>query len=943
MKMRMLFTAFALICAGLVSAQTMFTALPVDKDVRTGKLDNGLTYYIRYNKYPEKQADFYIAQKVGSIQEEEEQRGLAHFLEHMCFNGTTNFPGNSLITYLESIGVKFGENLNAYTAIDETVYNINNVPTTNTASLDSCLLILHDWSNSLLLKDEEIDKERSVIHEEWRMRSSASLRMYERALPLLIPNNRYGNRLPIGLMSVVDNFKPEVLRAYYHKWYRPDLQGIIVVGDIDVDRMEQKIKEIFSPIRMPANPAPREYVQVADNDEPIVVCEKDKEQTMTVVQAMFKHDVFPDSLKNTPYYYYDSYLRNMGIAMINQRFAEMANKPEATFLAIQCSDDDFIVAKTKDAFTVSVVPKEGKLAESMRTAFAEVYRADRYGFTETEFERIRTSILSSLESAYQNKDKRNNSDFTSAYVNTFLYNEPMMSFDDEYVLIKSLVSKITLEEVNKMFSSLVLDTDKNLVVYATCPDKEGVSMPEAGQLLDLIREGRNTDLGAYVDNVKNEPLISQLPQAGSIKKERSSKFGFTEWTLSNGVRVVFRKTDFKENEILMSAYSLGGSGLYGNEEIINLSLFDDLIAASGLGNFTRIELGKALTGKHVRLSPVLSSRSEGFTGSSTPRDLRTLFELVYLSFQKPYRDDESVHTTLAQYREVLKNKDLKPMSAFGDSVSVALYGNNPRLHFLTAGDMDKVSYDRILEIYQERFQDASDFTFVFCGNFDTDSLRLYTEQYLAALPSLSRKEKPQDTKMYKREGVYTNEYSKKMEVAQCQAVRIWHGKLKNTLHNNIAMSVLGQILDIRYIATIREDIGAAYSVSTSGGMNYNSADQSEYALQVFAPLKPEMCDTALMVMTKELETIADGGVNQEDLNKIKEYMLKTADEAERLNGAWLNRINNYLRRGMDSYTDYKKVISSMSTKDLQKLARKILKDNNCITVVILPETEESDN
>lgn len=941
--MKTLLTAFALICAGLVSAQNMFTALPVDKDVRTGKLDNGLTYYIRYNKYPEKQADFYIAQKVGSIQEEEEQRGLAHFLEHMCFNGTVNFPGNSLITYLESIGVKFGENLNAYTAIDETVYNINNVPTTREASLDSCLLILHDWSNALLLENDEIDKERSVIHEEWRMRSSASMRMYERALPLLIPDNRYGNRLPIGLMSVVDNFKPEALRAYYHKWYRPDLQGIIVVGDVDVDRMEQKIKEIFSPIKMPENPAPRQYVQIADNDQPIIVCEKDKEQTMTVVQAMFKHEVFPDSLKNTPFYYYDSYLRNMGVAMLNQRFAEMANKPEATFLTVQCSDGDFIVSKTKGAFDVAVVPKEGKLDEALRTAFAEVYRADRYGFTETEMERVRTSILNSLESAYQNKDKRMNSDFTSEYVNVFLYHEPMMSFEDEYTLAKELVSKITLEEVNKKFSSLILDSDSNLVVYATCPDKEGTSLPDPDHLLALIHEGRVTDLGTYVDNVKNEPLIPSLPQPGKIEKERTSKFGFTEWTLSNGVHVLFRKTDFKENEILMSAYSPGGSGLYGNDEIVNLSLFDDLIASSGLGNFTRIELGKALTGKHVSLSPLLASRSEGFSGSSTPKDLRTLFELVYLSFQKPYRDEESVHSTLTQYREILKNKELKPMSSFGDSVSVALYGNNPRLHFLKVEDLDKVSYDRILDIYQDRFRDASDFTFVFCGNFDTDSLRLYTEQYLAVLPSIRRKEKPQDTKMYKRQGVYQNEYTKKMEVAQCQAVRIWHGGLKNTLHNNIAMSVLGQILDIRYIATIREDIGAAYSVSASGGMSYNSADRPEYALQVFAPLKPELCDTALIVMTRELEAIAKNGVDEENLNKIKEYMLKTADEAERLNGAWINRINTYKRRGMDVYTDYKKEITKMCSDDLKKLARKILKDNNCVTVVILPEVETAQN
>ena len=396
MNFRKLFTAFALVCAGVSPAQTVSAPLTLDPAVRYGVLENGLTYYIRQNNYPEDQVEFYIAQKVGSMQEEEEQRGLAHFLEHMCFNGTEHFPGNSLVKYLERIGVKFGENLNAYTSIDETVYNISSVPVAQPGAIDSCLLILHDWSNALLLENEEIDKERKVIHEEWRMSSSASKRMFERALPVLIPDSRYGLRMPIGLMSVVDNFDPNVLRAYYHRWYRPDLQGIIVVGDINVDEMEQKIKKTFGHIKKAVNPAPRVYMPVADNTKPISVSEQDPEQTLTVVQVMFKHGVWPDSLKNNVAYFLNKVQGSMALSIMNERLADLTTKADVPFAGANCGDGNFLVAKTKGAFDVTIVPKDGMLDDAVKQVMAEIYRADRYGFTETELERVRANFISSL-------------------------------------------------------------------------------------------------------------------------------------------------------------------------------------------------------------------------------------------------------------------------------------------------------------------------------------------------------------------------------------------------------------------------------------------------------------------------------------------------------------------------------------------------------------------
>ncbi len=918
--------------------QAMMQQLPTDAATRIGQLPNGLTYYIRHNEYPKGQANFYIAQKVGSVLEEEDQRGLAHFLEHMCFNGTQNFPENQVIKYLESIGVKFGQQLNAYTSIDETVYNINNVPTAREATVDSVLLILHDWSHNLTLDPKEIDKERGVIHEEWRMRSSATLRIYERQLPKLMSNARPGNRLPIGTMEVVDNFKPEALRAYYEKWYRPDLQAIIVVGDLDVDRTEAQIKKLFEPIKMPENAAVREYFGVPDNAEPIVVTDKDKEQASTSISIMMKHEqAIPDEMKNSVMGMATSISMAMAQTMLNNRLAEMTDDPATPFLRASVYDGNFILAKKAYAFNIDIVPKEGMTDEAMKTVMAEVYRAVKFGFNPSELSRVRAEYLSQMESTYQNRDKRETSSFINECVQHFLEKEPMPGIELEYQLYTNLLPQLPIEMVNQVLPQLVSMTDSNLVVLAMNPDKEGYVQPTEQQLLANIHAAQQMELTPYVDNVKNEPLIASLPTPGSVVKTSDAKFGFKEMVLSNGVKVYMKKTDFKDNEIIMSAYSKGGIGRYPLEDRYTLALLGNYINASGLGNFTSTELSKALAGVQASVNPSLTELSEGLSGNCVPKDIRTLFELTYLHFQPLYRDEANVQSSLNSLRQRLHNRHVSPMTALQDTLQYALYGHNPRLVILEEEDVDKASYDRALEIYADRFADASDFSFYFIGNINEDSIRVYSEQYLATLPVVKRNDKQIENGLDMVPGIRENRFRQKQEQPQCYAVVMAFNKAKNERVQKLAANFLGQVLSTRYLETIREEMGAAYSVQAAAGVGRASLKDYRATLQVVLPVKPEMCDTSLVVVDEVLKDLIKNGVKDEELNKIKEHELKNLDEAERLNGAWLGWFRTYMEDGIDSYTNMKETIQNINSKDLQKMARQILKGKNKITVVMMPE------
>ena len=923
----------ALLMPAKVSAQGM--NLPVDTAVRVGKLANGLTYYIRHNSLPEGRAHFYIAQRVGSVQEDESQRGLAHFLEHMCFNGTDHFEGNDLIKYCESIGVKFGVNLNAYTSTDETVYNIDDVPVGRESTVDSCLLILRDWAGGLTLDPAEIDKERGVIHEEWRLRSSATQRIYERNLETLYPGSRYGKRMPIGLMSVIDNFKPEALRAYYKKWYRPDLQGIVVVGDIDPDKVEASIARIFGPLPMPSGAARYETYPVPDNDQPIYVVDKDKEVSQISFDVFFKSEAFPDSMKGSIAYAGLSYLQDAACGMLNARFNELSTKPGCPYLGAFVRYTDYLISKTKAAVELIVVPKPGQDTAALRSAVEEVMRARRFGFTDTEYGRMRDELMSQLEELYTNRTKQYNSFYTQQYVRHFLDNEPIPSVADEFTLMKRMTPMLPVGAVNELFAQLVAHTDTNFVFIATYPEAENVRIPTADAFKAAVSAAAAAPLTAYVDSVNNDPLVASLPKPGKIVSETPSVHGYTCWTLSNGARVFYRQTDFNDSEVLLAAVSKGGSSKVDDKDLANLKFFDDAMSSTGVGSFTATELMKKLAGKQVSVSPVLGYLTDNLQGSATPKDLRTLFELIYLRFQGPANDPDGFNNAVAYKRSELENADKNPQLAWSDSLNATLNGHNPRQMRLTLADLDKVTYEGIKQIYRERYASAGDFDFFFTGAFNPDSLRTFTEQYVASLPGVKKRETWVDRKQYPVTGVHDNRFTRKMETPQSFIGQIWSGKQELTLKNNLVAQTLGQVLTARYLESIREKGGMAYTVQAMGGINRTVDDR--YTLLIVCPVKPEKADSALLLMQQDLDDIVRNGVTDAELDKVKKYELKTYDDSQRLNAYWQNAAKETVEWDNDPVTGFKDAVNAITPADVQAFVRDVvLRQGNCVTVTMLP-------
>jgi len=923
---------FIAVCA---TAQQM-PQLPVDKDVRIGKLDNGLTYYIRYNNWPENRAEFYIAQKVGSIQENEDQRGLAHFLEHMCFNGTQNFPGNEVMRYCESIGVQFGVDLNASTGFERTIYNISNVPTARESAQDSCLLILHDWSDGLLLDPEEIDKERGVIHEEWRLRTSAQSRMLERCLPKLYPGSKYGHRYPIGLMEVVDNFKPQTLRDYYEKWYRPDNQAIIVVGDVNVDRIEAKIKEMFGSVKMPENPAPVVDEVVPDNDTPIFVVEKDKEQKTNGINLIFKHDAFPDSLKNTVAFILTNYMKGRAMDMLNGRLEELSQQPDCPFVSASAYEGNYIFSKTKEAFEIDVDPKDGKLEAALTAAFKEARRAAEFGFTATEFQRSKSDYESYLEKSYSNKDKRTNAQFVNEYVNNFTMKTPITSIDDHYTLMKQIMPAIPLDLVNQYMKELVPASDTNLVVITMLSEKEGNVYPTEASLKKAVDAARAEKLTAYVDNVKDEPLMTTLPKRGAIlETKKSDKFDYQTLLLSNGVKVVLKKTDYKKDQVLLSGSSEGGSSLYTEKDIPNLSMFNQAINASGLGNFSSTELRKALAGKIASASISLGERKQSVSGSSTPTDMETMFQLIYLYFTKIQKDQKSFDNLMNTMELQLKNKASDPMQVFQDSVITTVQNHNKWATPIELKDLKKVNYDRILQIAKERFSYADGYTFTIIGNFEEDSIRPLIETYLASLPvngNVKKSRKVVDI----AKGNVRNSFKQKMETPQAFSVMLWTNKdMEYNLENIVKADMAGQILNMIYLKKIREEASAAYSCGAQGQFERDEFDKLAQ-IQAICPMKPEMADVALKIMSEEVPALAKS-CDADMLTKVKEYMLKSFDDATQTNSYWKSILDNIRMFNVDLHTNFKKVVEAQTPESICQFMQEFLKPGNKIEVTIMPK------
>lgn len=933
----LLAVAFVL-CAGFqqaVAQQMQFPPLPVDKNVRIGQLDNGLTYYIRHNKLPENRAEFYIAQKVGSILEEPQQRGLAHFLEHMAFNGTKNFPGDDkglgVIPWCETVGIKFGTNLNAYTSIDETVYNISNAPIDRTGVLDSCLLILHDWSNYILLKDDEIDKERGVIREEWRSRNSGMLRVYTDLLPTIYQGDKYADCMPIGSIDVINNFPYKDIRDYYHKWYRPDLQGIVIVGDIDVDTVEAKLKAVFADVQKPVNPAERTYYPVTDNKEPIVAIGTDKEVDDPSIEIYFKQDATPDSEKNNVGYLASQYMTSMISSMLNARLSELVQSANPPFTRASSYYSDFFVAKTKEAFALSASSKADGIETALKTLLQETERARRFGFTESEYARARANYLQSLESAYNEREKTKHGSYVREYVQNFLNGEPIPGIEAEYAMMNQLAPNIPLQAMNMVMQQLV--PDSNQVVIIAGPAKEGLKYPTKEEVINLLKSMKDLDLQAYVDKVSDEPLMKEAPKGGKIISEKEGDiYGSTKLVLSNGVTVYVKKTDFKADEIRMKGTSLGGKSIFPDKDALNFAVMDNVIAVGGLGNFSQVDLTKVLAGKKVSVNAGLGATTENVFGTCSPKDFETMMQLTYLTFTTPRKDAEAFESFKNRMKAQLESAQANPLSSINDSLQKAMYNNHPRVVMMKPEMVDQIDYDRILEMYNDRFKDASDFTFYFVGNIDLETAKPLIAEYLGALPAINRKETFKDTKMSIRKGVYKNEYAKEQQTPTATIVFLYSGKAPYTLKNDILLSFATQVLDMVYTEEVREKEGGTYGVNCFGDLQKYPKEQ--LLLQIVFQTDPAKKDKLAGIVVDELKKLAAEGPSDVHLQKVKEYMLKKYADNQKENGYWMNNLNDYFYYGMDMTEGYTDIVNSITAKDIQKFVSDLLKQGNEIEVTM---------
>ena len=914
--------------------------LPKDPTIRTGKLKNGMTYYIRHNAKEAGLADFYIAQRVGSILEEPRQRGLAHFLEHMAFNGTKNFPGKGkrlgIVPWCETIGVKFGANLNAYTSIDQTVYHIGSAPLKREGIIDSCLLVLHDWSHYLLLEDQEIDKERGVIHEEWRTRRAgmAVQRLQEQAMPKVYKGTKYEDCLPIGSMDIVDNFAYQDLRDYYHKWYRPDLQAIIVVGDIDVDKMEKKIKKTFSSIPMPKGAAKRIYYTVDDNEKMIIDIEKDKEQPIALCHIYQKREATPDSEKNTEKYLRDGYIDALISAMLNDRLAELRQLPVPPFQSATSRASQFFLSRTKDAFSLSISCKQDNILGGIVSAVAAAERARQHGFTQTELDRAKKLRLNAAERRANMQSDYRNSHYVNVCVDNFLEGEPLLSVDYKLEIAKKLDREVTLADLNAAVKELI--TDKNQVVVMYAPDKEGFEIPTEKQLEQIILAAQQQDYAPYEEAELAESLISSMPKAGTIVSEQPWRHGFTELTLSNGMKVYTKKTDYEADAVSLRMQADGGTSLYGDEDIPNFALISSGITEAGIGTFDAVTLRKMLTGKSVRVSPSVGSKGQSISGSASLKDMEVMFQLAYLYFTQPRKDTAAFASLMSRQRAFLANRNASPKVDYNDSIRAILYGHHPRMEPVVQQTLDKVSYDRILEIYKERFSDAANFKTVIIGNFDEQELRRLLCQYLAPLPATNKHEQTNYSRIPQIVGGEKLVKFSKPQATPLANVSIFlTADVPFTPQSDLELDFLRRCLSIAYTDSVREEKGGTYGVSVA--FDLDKDDHPNTTLKISYNADPNRYEELNPIVYQQLKNIAENGPAASSMQKVKEYLIKQYAQVAITNDYWSYIIWHELDDDADFDRDYCQMVEQMTPAAVQRMARQLLDAKRCIEVTMLSE------
>ena len=932
--MKKLILSTLVLALSLVATAQQPQLLPIDSAVRVGKLDNGLTYYIRHNEYPKNRAEFHIAQAVGATMEEDHQNGLAHFLEHMAFNGTEHFKGKGIIEYFESIGVNFGGNINAYTSLDETVYRLSEVPTTRQGIIDSALLVMHDWACGLSLLEEEIDNERGVIREEWRTGAQAARRMWKALNPLKYPGSQYAKRDVIGDTAVINNFTYDALRDYYKKWYGPDNQAIIVVGDIDVDQIEQKIKALWADVPARENRGERPLHTVADNEQPIVAIVRDKEAQYTRIEMEFKKQQLPQQFRCTDMAYIQDLAHELVCDMFNNRLAELCMKPEATFVGAGSYYGELV--KQKDAFTAVYIAKQGQEIAAYKDLLTQLEKLRRYGFTNAELDRVKKETLSAYEKSYNERSTVRNIAYAQEYIRHYLSSEPIPGIEWEYQMVQQILPMLGLDMLNQIAQNLV--TDENLIISFQAPVDESVILPSEEDALALLAAVYYETIEAPKEEAIRENLVETAPKAGKIKKTTYNEtLGVTEWTLSNGLRVMVKPTTFKQDEIRFYAYSQGGRSLVATADLPSALLATDVVELGGLGDMSATDLQKALTGKRASVSPSINAYSETMNGSSTIKDLKTLLQLNYLYFTAPRRDEESFQTLMSILESQLANRDKNPKVAWSDSIQLMASNYSDRTIILNKDLLSKVSLDKALEVYKARFANPADFTFFFVGNVDPNdaAFKELVSVWLGGLKTSKKLEKAADDKVRVIAGDTTNYFVRDMEIKTASnRIQYTSYKMPYTLANNLNMEMIGRILSTRYLESIREREGGSYGVGCAGWMNQHPVPFAQLVMQF--DTDPEKQKKLMGIIHEEVMTIVNEGPLAKDLQKEKESMLKDFEEDLEKNGYWVDVLNTYYKNGINYITDYKKAVEAITAETVQATLKELVASGDVFEVVMLP-------
>jgi zinc protease len=916
-------------------APALSTLLPVDPQVKIGTLSNGLRYYIRQNPKPEKRAELRLVVNAGSILENEDQLGLAHFVEHTAFNGTTHFAKNDLVKYLQSIGVRFGADLNASTSFDQTIY-ILPVPTDTARIVDQAFTILEDWAHGQLFDSTEVVNERGVVREEWRLGKGAGDRMLHQWLPIALHGSRYADRLPIGNEQSIMTATPARLRSFYKNWYRPDLQAVIAVGDFDPAAIEAEIQKHFGGIPKAVNPPKRTEAAVPGNKQPLIAISTDKEATGSDIQLMYK---LPVEETKTAGDYRRDLMEHLYLGMLNNRLAEIAQKLDAPFLGAGASKGGF-VGRSTDAFTLAASVKDGAIEPGLAAILIEAKRVDEFGFLQTELDRAKQNMLRGYERAFAERDKSSSAGFVQEYINNYLRGEAIPGIAYEYQLAQELVPSITLTDVNKLASKWI--SDSNRVILAESPIKEGVHVPTRTDLLAVFDAAAKTNVVAYTETLSNDALIERIAAPGTITASRTIPgAGLTEWTLSNGVRVLVKPTDFKADEVLFSATSPGGTSLSSDADFMSAGLAWKVVELSGLGKFNVIDLGKKLTGKAVSVGASMDETGEGLSGRASPKDIETMFQLIYLDFTAPRLDLAAFKAFQNQVEPFLANRGADPDQVFSDTVQWTMSQHSVRARPLTPATFAEVDPAKAFAFYKERFADASDFTFVFVGNIDTLAFKPLVEQYLGSLPSLHRKETFRDNGGGPPKGVIDKVVHKGVE-AKANTLIEFTGTCEYNPQTRMVMRTMIELFQIKLTETLREQLGGTYSPSVGGGCG--RVPRPEYSIEVGYNSAPDNVDKLSKSVFALIDTLQSKGPSSADLDKVKEELLRAHEVEVKQNGFWTGNILARDAAGEDIAAlgeGYAQLIKSVTPAQIQAAAKQYFDMKNHARFVLLPEAPKA--